>query len=251
MDARLARGDQVVQGQHIISNPQQGWFPALTGSMFLVDNCFQNLGRSNLGWSAKNMGDTICLRADVLRKIGWGEGLTEDYQLRHRLLLEGIKITYEPGAKGYGEAPLSWQQAQRSRWLRGTHDSSQQFARWLLIEGMKRRDSALLDGAFQAYFPSYSTLTLISMMFLILQLLVNWAIQALFPPILIAVWALVVGLLFLIPALGFIFRGRTQPCLSRHIIRACLSALASMVGACFALQRQTGSLGAYRPRGGK
>jgi cellulose synthase/poly-beta-1,6-N-acetylglucosamine synthase-like glycosyltransferase len=209
MDARLDRGDQVVQGQHIISNPEEGWFPAMAWAMFLVDDRFQNLGRSNLGWSAKNMGDSICLRADVLGKIGWGEGLTEDYQLRQRLLLEGIKINYEPSAKGYGEAPLSWQlaRAQRSRWLRGTRDASQQFAHRLLSEGIKRRDCALLDGAFQAYFPSYSTLTLVSIVFLIFQLLVNWVVQPLFPLFLVAVWALVVGLLFLYPLFGLSLGG--------------------------------------------
>ena len=92
MDARLAQGAQVVQGQHIIRNPGSGWFPALAWAMFLIDNRFQNLGRSNLGWSAKNMGDSICLRADVLRRLGWGAGLTEDYQLRQLLLLAGIKM---------------------------------------------------------------------------------------------------------------------------------------------------------------
>jgi 1,2-diacylglycerol 3-beta-glucosyltransferase len=209
MDARLARGDQVVQGQHIIGNPEDGWFPALTGAMFLVDNRFQNLGRSNLGWSAKNMGDSICFRAEVLRQIGWGEGLTEDYQLRQRLLLQGIKIIYEPRAKGYGEAPLTWEQAraQRSRWLRGTRDASQQFARHLLVQGLKRGDGALIDGALQAYFPSYSTLTLISLVSLILQLVMNWLIQPLFPSVLVAMWALVVGFLFLYPLFGLALEG--------------------------------------------
>jgi cellulose synthase/poly-beta-1,6-N-acetylglucosamine synthase-like glycosyltransferase len=209
MAARLTWGEQVVQGQHIISNPEEGWFPALTAAMFLVDNRFQNLGRSNLGWSAKNMGDSICFRADVLRRIGWGAGLTEDYHLRQRLLLEGIKIAYDPRAKGYGEAPLTWHQAQpqRSRWLRGTRDASHKFARRLLIEGIKRRDGALLDGALQAYFPSYSTLTLIAIGFLTFQLLVNWAIQQLFPSVLIAVWAIVVGLLFIYPLLGLALEG--------------------------------------------
>ncbi|MGC8880429.1 MAG: glycosyltransferase family 2 protein, partial [Anaerolineae bacterium] len=51
MDARLARGDRVVQGQHRISNPGAGWFAALTWAMFMIDNRFQNLGRSNLGLS--------------------------------------------------------------------------------------------------------------------------------------------------------------------------------------------------------
>jgi 1,2-diacylglycerol 3-beta-glucosyltransferase len=204
MDARLAQGDQVIQGQHIIRNPESGWFPALTWAMFLVDNRFQNLGRSNLGWSAKHMGDSICFRADVLRQMGWGEGLTEDYQLRQRLLLEGIKIVYEPVAKGYGEAAHTWAQAraQRARWLRGTRDASQQFARLLLLESLRRRDLALLDGALQAHLPSYSTLTLISAIFLVTQLFVNWLVEPIFSWNLIGAWAGVVGLLFVYPLIG-------------------------------------------------
>jgi cellulose synthase/poly-beta-1,6-N-acetylglucosamine synthase-like glycosyltransferase len=165
MDARLRQGAQVVQGQHRITNPEDGWFPALTWAMFLVDNRYQNLGRSNLGWSAKNMGDSICFRVEILRRLGWGEGLTEDYAFRQQLLLEGIKIQYEPCAIGYGEAPLDWQtaKAQRRRWLRGTYDASQNFASRLLSEVPRRRDHALLDGALQAYLPSYSTLTLLTL----------------------------------------------------------------------------------------
>jgi cellulose synthase/poly-beta-1,6-N-acetylglucosamine synthase-like glycosyltransferase len=204
MDARLARGDKVIQGQHVISNPESGWFPALTGAMFLIDNRFQNLGRSNLSWSAKHMGDSICFRADVLRRMGWGEGLTEDYQLRQRFLLEGVKIAYEPTAKGYGEAPCTWAQAmvQRARWLRGTRDASRQFARRLLVEGIKRRDAALLDGALQAYLPSYSTLTMIGTISLLIQVLVNWLAGPIFSSRVIAAWAAVVGALFVYPLIG-------------------------------------------------
>ena len=204
MDARLAQGDQVIQGQHIISNPESGWFPALTWTMFLVDNRFQNLGRSNLGWSAKHMGDSICFRADILRKAGWGEGLTEDYQLRQRLLLEGIRIVYEPAAKGYGEAPRTWAQAQaqRARWLRGTRDASQQLARRLLVEGIRRRDAALLDGALQAYLPSYSTLTMISTISLLIQVLVNWLAGPIFSWGLVGAWAAFVSTLFVYPLIG-------------------------------------------------
>jgi cellulose synthase/poly-beta-1,6-N-acetylglucosamine synthase-like glycosyltransferase len=204
MDARLAAGDQVIQGQHVISNPEDGWFPSLTWAMFLIDNRFQNLGRSNLGWSAKHMGDSICFRAEVLRKTGWGEGLTEDYQLRQCLLLEGIRIAYEPTAIGYGEAPRTWAQAraQRARWLRGTRDASQRFAQRLLAQGIKRRDVALLDGALQAYLPSYSTLTLIAVASLLVQILANWLVGAVFPWALAGAWVAVLGVLFVYPLIG-------------------------------------------------
>jgi cellulose synthase/poly-beta-1,6-N-acetylglucosamine synthase-like glycosyltransferase len=207
MDWRLAQGDQVIQGQHIISNPDQGWYPSLTWAMFMIDNRFQNLGRSNLGWSAKNMGDSICFRVDVLRKLGWGEGLAEDYQLRHKLLLEGIRITYEPAAIGYGEAPLTWAQArfQRARWLTGTRDSSQQFVKRLFVEGMKKHNLAMLDGAIQATFPSYSTLSLLSLLgliFLVIQVPINYIIKPNFLWPLIGAWAAVVGLLLVYPLVG-------------------------------------------------
>ena len=162
MDARLAEGDAVIQGQHRIRNPEDGWFPALTAAMFLVDNRFQNLGRTRLGLSAKNMGDSICLRVEVLRELGWGDGLTEDYAFRQQLLLSGRVIAYEPRAVGYGEAPLSWRiaRAQRARWVRGTHDASRRYARRLLREALRRRNLAIMDGALQAYLPAYSTLAL-------------------------------------------------------------------------------------------
>ncbi|MGE5264860.1 MAG: glycosyltransferase family 2 protein [Acidobacteriota bacterium] len=177
MDTRLKDGAPVVQGRHRIVNPRDAWFAALTWAMFIVDNRFQNLGRANLGWSAKIMGDSICFRADILRHLGWGEGLTEDYEFRQKLLLEGIKIQYEPAAIGYGEAPANWSiaRAQRARWLSGTFRASRQYAREMLVNGLRRRDTALLDGALQAYLPSYSTLTLLAVSGLGLNVLfANW-----------------------------------------------------------------------------
>jgi len=205
MDVRLRNGAQVVQGQHRIRNENDGWFPLLTWAMFLIDNRYQNLGRNNLRCSAKHMGDSICFRADILRKLGWGEGLTEDYQLRQRLLLEGIRIEYEPEAIGLGEAPLNWQQAraQRARWLRGTRDASQTLAPVLLKEGLRRRDVAILEGAFQAYFPSYSTLTVIAAFFLALTLIVGWTGQPV-PSSLLTAWIGLVGGLFIYPFGGLL-----------------------------------------------
>jgi cellulose synthase/poly-beta-1,6-N-acetylglucosamine synthase-like glycosyltransferase len=204
MDARLAQGEQVVQGQHVISNPESGWFPALTWAMFLVDNRYGNLGRTNLGWSAKHMGDSICFRTEVLWNVGGGEGLTEDYQLRQQLLLQNVKIAYEPAAIGYGEAPRTWAQAQaqRARWLRGTHDASQQYGKRLLKAGIQRRDGAVLDGALQAHLPSYSTLTMAGVFCLLVQLCINELAGPVFSAAIVWVWAVAVAVLFCYPFLG-------------------------------------------------
>lgn len=207
MDARLTQSVhvQVIQGQHVIRNPSDGWFPALTWAMFIIDNRFQNLGRSNLKWSAKHMGDSICFRVDILRRLGWGEGLTEDYHLRQRLLLEGIKISYEPAAKGHGEAPRTWTQAraQRARWLRGTQMASQQLAGQLWLEAIRRRDPALLDGALQAYLPSFSTLTVVCVVVLLTQIFLGWLVgRSIVPAALLYAWVGVCMTLFVYPLFG-------------------------------------------------
>ncbi len=197
MDARLSRGVTAIQGNHVIVNPRDTWFAALTWALFIIDNRVQNLGRANLGWSAKNMGDSICFRADALRRFGWGQGLTDDYILRQRLLLEGQRIAYEPAAIGQGEAPLTWAAArtQRERWLSGTYTASRQYAWPMLREGLRRRDTALLDGAAQALLPSFSTLTLVSGAVFAIHLLArSWIAE----PLMVA-WGIVLVALMLYP----------------------------------------------------
>jgi cellulose synthase/poly-beta-1,6-N-acetylglucosamine synthase-like glycosyltransferase len=155
------------------------------------------------------MGDSICFRVDILRELGWGEGLTEDYNLRFQLLLKDIRIVYEPCAIGYGEAPLTWARAgvQRARWLRGTYDASQQFVRYLIVEALKRRNWAMLDGALQAIFPSYSTLSLLVLIVLAIQVLINYFTGAIFPWPLISAWAAMVVTLLIYPMVGLALEG--------------------------------------------
>ncbi len=205
MRYRLQAGEQVIQGQHIISNPREGWFPALAWAMFLVDNRFQNRGRANLGFSAKNMGDAICFLADILKKLGWGEGLTEDYAFRQRLLLEGIKIGYEPAAKAYGQAAWNWQiaQKQRIRWLRGAQQTSRGFRKKLWVKGWQTRDPAMLEGALQEIFPSYSTLTLTVGIIWVLHMVFSTFI----PVVWIILWSVALLLLFFYPLIGLALEG--------------------------------------------
>lgn len=204
MDAHICAGDQVIQGQHIISNPDDGLFPALVWAMFIVDNRFQNYGRTVLGWSAKNMGDSICFRADILQRLGWGKGLTEDYQFRHQLLLEGIHITYEPRAKGNGEAPRKWQQvkAQRSRWVNGVYNAGRKSNWRMLTEWFRRRDNALLDGALQTFFPSYSTLTIVSVVLLCMFIFLDHQNPQLIESWMIVSWAILLFVYIIYPFIG-------------------------------------------------
>jgi cellulose synthase/poly-beta-1,6-N-acetylglucosamine synthase-like glycosyltransferase len=198
MHKRIVAGDPAIQGNHIIRNPQASWFAALTWAMFIIDNRVQNRGRANLGFSAKNMGDAICFQERILRQLGWGEGLTEDYDLRHRLLLNGIRIAYDPKAISRGEAATSLAVArkQRARWLKGTYDASRRHVWGLLSQGLTRGDAALIDGAIQSILPSFSTLTVMSVAMLVLHLFFDA------PVILTAGWLVLVVLLAGFPFLA-------------------------------------------------
>ena len=200
MAARLEAGSQAVQGNHIIRNARAGWFPALTWAMFRIDNRVQNLGRANLGFSAKNMGDSICFKPEIIRWLCWGKGLVDDYSFRQELLLHGVQIDFEPRAIGYGQAVINWKQAksQRSRWLMGTYQANQQTAGKMLEEGLRKRDLTLLEGALSAYLPSYSTLALI----VAPMTAFSWIVRSEIPTRLPGLWSAALVLVIIYPLIS-------------------------------------------------
>ncbi len=173
ISTRISQGAKVVQGRHVIINPEDGWVPSLAWAMMTIDNRFNNQGRANLKLSAKNMGDSICYTREVIEKYGCGSGLAEDYQFRFRLLLEKIHIEYEPSAVGYGQASLSWKSAvpQQRRWRKGAMDASSQYRKQMLLQGIGQKDPALIDGVLGSTIPSYSTLTFTTILILLLHII--------------------------------------------------------------------------------
>jgi hypothetical protein len=86
--------------------------------------------------------------------------------------------------------------------LRGTRDTSQQFVKRLLFEGIKRRNLAMLDGAMQASFPSYSTLSVLALIVLTIQVGIDYFMGPIFLPSLISAWAAIVVTLLIYPLVG-------------------------------------------------
>ncbi|HEY9525700.1 MAG TPA: hypothetical protein VIR02_01385, partial [Anaerolineales bacterium] len=85
---------------------------------------------------------------------------------------------------------------------RGTHDTSRQYLKQLLMEGINRRNAAMLDGAIQAILPSYSTLTLLALIVVAIQLAINYLVQPIFPGILLSVWGIMIVTLLIYPLVG-------------------------------------------------
>jgi len=173
MNSRISRGGKVIQGKHIINNPTESWISSFSWILMTIDNRFNNQGRTNLNLSAKNMGDSICYRSEVIRGIDFCGGLTEDYQYRFRLLLNGIHIEYEPSAIGYGQAPLSIKAVrnQQIRWRRGALEASAQYRKQLLLKWITQKKPSLIDAVIGSTIPSYSTLTLTTFVVLFIHIL--------------------------------------------------------------------------------
>jgi hypothetical protein len=91
--------------------------------------------------------------------------------------------------------------------LRGTYDASKQYIKHLFVEGIKRRNLAMLDGALQASFPSYSTLSLLGLLGLAIQLPLDYFIESISLSPVIGAWVATVVTLLIYPLFGLALEG--------------------------------------------
>ena len=177
MDGYLRAGRQVLQGQHVISNPRDSLLAAMAAVDMRLNNRLRNQSRRNLGFACRLMGDAMVFDSQVLRDYGWlGETLIEDRESGYELLLRGIRAHYVPEAYSYGQAASSWRQAepQRLRWYRGVVEMQRRLAGRLLVGALRSRSVAVLDGALELLTPSYTFLLALSMANLCLTVALAW-----------------------------------------------------------------------------
>mgnify|MGYP001820734184 CR=1 FL=1 len=152
MDAHLAAGSRVLQGQHIAHNPHDSALAAMSAVDMRLNNRLRNQSRRNLGFSCRLMGDAMVFDARVLGKVGWvGESLTEDREYGYQLLLRGIRVQYVPQARSFGQAASRWRQAepQRLRWYQGIADLQRRLAGPLVAGAIQQKSIATFDGALE------------------------------------------------------------------------------------------------------
>ena len=174
MSANLQRGYRVVQGQHIISNPNENVYTRLADIGMRLTNRLRNRARNNLGLSCRLMGDAMCLRRSVLETYPWdSSSLVEDREYGIQMIKHGVHIKFEPEAKSYGEAAagLTEAQSQRIRWSGGVVSLRRNNALSLLSIGVRNRDFSALDRAIELVLPPYSILLIVSMALLVLQII--------------------------------------------------------------------------------
>ncbi len=127
-DAPPRRRDEVAAVQsyqwHVL-NKSESWLTeavrAEYAGSYMIERPFQDV----VGSLKMIAGTAYMIRADILREVGWGTSLTEDWELTLKLYARGYKVAYTPWAETPAEcvATFSRLARQRMRWAEGhTHN---------------------------------------------------------------------------------------------------------------------------------
>jgi cellulose synthase/poly-beta-1,6-N-acetylglucosamine synthase-like glycosyltransferase len=172
----LEKGGQVVQGRHIIANPEASIFSALADADMRLNNRIRNQAKENLGLSARLMGDGMCFRREILERYPFGaHSLTEDREYSMYLVTQGVRTRFVSEAISVGQATARWGDAtgQRLRWYAGAFDLRRRCLGPLLSAAWKRRSLDALDRALELALPPFSVLSVLAVGLLVFQLMLK------------------------------------------------------------------------------
>ena len=168
MDARLARGERVIQSYYAVRNPEQSWSVSLRYVALAALHYLRPLGRMVLGGSMGLKGNGMVFAADILKQHEWSASITEDIEFHMELVLAGERAMFAPDAVVEAEMPqtLAGSQTQNTRWEQGRLDMARRYVPKLLRQArlaLKQREfgSAYLyfDAVMEHIIPPFSLLT--------------------------------------------------------------------------------------------
>jgi len=123
-DKEVKRRDEVAAVQsyqwHVL-NKSESWLTeavrAEYAGSYMIERPFQDA----VGSLKMIAGTAYMIRADILREVGWGTSLTEDWELTLKLYARGYKVVYTPWAETPAECVSTFARLarQRMRWAEG------------------------------------------------------------------------------------------------------------------------------------
>jgi cellulose synthase/poly-beta-1,6-N-acetylglucosamine synthase-like glycosyltransferase/transposase-like protein len=105
---------------HVL-NKSENWVTRGVRTEYAGSYVIERPGREILGLLKQISGAVYMIRADVLKRLGWGTSITEDFQLTLRLYEQGYKVIYTPYVQAPAEcvSTLTRLIRQRMRWAEG------------------------------------------------------------------------------------------------------------------------------------
>ena len=167
MDARLSRGERVIQGYYAARDPGNSWAVAIRYAALAVRHYLRPLARTSYGSSAGLHGNGMVVAADLMRSRSWSAHLTEDIEFEAELLLDGERVTFAPDAVIEAEMPRRLEDAasQTARWERGRIAIVRRYVPALLraaADGRTARRLQCVDAAVDHLVPPFSFLAFLT-----------------------------------------------------------------------------------------
>src|SRR5205085_6249245 len=109
---------------HVL-NKAESWLTEAVRSEYAGSYMIERPFQEHLGSLKMVAGTAYMIRADLLREVGWGTSLTEDWELTLKLYARGYKVAYTPWAETPAECVSTFSRLarQRMRWAEGhTHN---------------------------------------------------------------------------------------------------------------------------------
>jgi 1,2-diacylglycerol 3-beta-glucosyltransferase len=175
MDARLARGERVIQAYYAVREPDRARSAGIRAVALTVLHYLRPQGRMVLGGSTGLKGNGMVFAADILHKHRWTASLTEDIEYHMELIRAGERAMFAPDAVVWAEMPdsLKASQTQNERWERGRMEMVRTYVPGLISEGLRRRSFLLLDAAIEQLIPPFSVVAGLSLVTLLAALLLR------------------------------------------------------------------------------
>ena len=157
--AAFAGGADVVQAANLVL-PGEAALTRLRELAFHLKCELRPLAYERLGLSAGIHGNGMSFRRSIAERYRWNEGfVVEDGEMHLRLVSDGIRVRFAPGAVVRSSMPHEFRAAagQALRWERGKSDLFRAAGR-AMRDGIVRRDVALVVAAADAMIPPLSFL---------------------------------------------------------------------------------------------
>jgi cellulose synthase/poly-beta-1,6-N-acetylglucosamine synthase-like glycosyltransferase len=219
MDARLARGERVIQAYYAVREPESARSAGIRAVALTVLHYLRPQGRMVLGGSTGLKGNGMVFAADILRKHRWTASLTEDIEYHMELIRAGERAMFAPDAVVWAEMPdsLKASQTQNERWERGRMEMIRTYVPGLISDGLRRRNFLLLDAAVEQLIPPFSVVAGLSLIALLAALLLRS------PRAIALAMAIIIGQMI------YIFAGLALARAPRTVYQALLFAPAFMI----------------------
>ena len=133
-----------VQGyQWHVLNKSENWVTRGVRTEYAGSYVVERAGIELYGGLKQIAGSVFCIRADVIRKFGWGTSITEDFELTLRLYEAGYKVAFTPYIQAPAEAVSTVRRLirQRMRWAEGhTYNVRKMYKKLLATKAMTGRE---------------------------------------------------------------------------------------------------------------